>query len=70
LFIKEVVELGLATQNYLQYYTRKPQSILFIAYILGLSPRDRVGRNNRFIDVYCSTIHNSQVMETAKMPQH
>jgi hypothetical protein len=22
------------------------------------------------IHVYCSTIHNSQVMETAKMPQH
>jgi hypothetical protein len=23
-----------------------------------------------WVDVYCGTIHNSQVMETAKMPQH
>jgi hypothetical protein len=39
-----------------------------------LSPQLRVGTDRKIMDlhtrVYCGTIHNSQVMETAKMPHH
>jgi hypothetical protein len=37
---------------------------------LGDIPKRLLLQRHLHIHVYCSTIHNSQVMETAKMPQH
>jgi hypothetical protein len=37
---------------------------------LGDIPKRLLLQRHLHIHVYCGTIHNSQVMETAKMPQH
>jgi hypothetical protein len=38
--------------------------------LLGIYPKECNTGYSRGTHVYCSTMHNSQVMETTKMPHH
>jgi CDP-diacylglycerol pyrophosphatase len=41
-----------------------------VVFTLGDIPKRLLLQRHLHIHVYCGTIHNSQVMETAKMSQH